>query len=323
MKKPIVLSMPFKAVVIVMLLTAVYSIAASGALWGGRSLAPNYPEIRYVVDAEPNYPILGYSEQTDFSAEISLIKQERPIEISTPAVPMINHRDVCRDPEHNMYDRNPLTGFIDDWGYCVPGLVTNETWFTRSPQYVYGSAVWYAPGMMEATARWRSPEMYKLAYRSGQYKGGVAVPSPANIGDTVWIRRAGGDWDGPYLVVDCSRRADMFSQIMYNQQVVEVDFNTAVAWGLAEGDWQDWKMIKGKEETVELWYGTERPRDYQHYIEPPIFFARYWIEQVAKFQSGKVEPSPVFYSNGLNPEWNLRDGKGRQCFTEFCLTNSP
>lgn len=237
------------------------------------------------------------------------------------SMPYENHRVYC-DPVYSK-DGNPLTTFIDDWGFCVPSLVTNETWFTPSPEYVYGTAVYYAPGVMEGTARWRG--MYNTAYKSDDYIGGVAVPSPANIGDTVWLRRPDSTWEGPFLVVDCSRRADMYSHIIYNQQVVEVDFRTALEWELVTTDWKVkdtgrlvWSSLKGKEPLVEVYYGKDRPSEDILLTRKPIYFADYWYNSVVKLMTDHIEPSPWITVFGINPVWDLRNGQGEKCFTMEC-----
>lgn len=136
-------------------------------------------------------------------------------------------------------DGNNYNGYwwSDGW---VPGLATFETQFLRIPQTTIGSAVFYAPGMMEANIEYRGllcPECV----------GGVAVPFCSEIGHKVWLLRPGSDineWDGPFIVADCSRRNDLYGHIVYRDQVVEVDFETAVEWGMAryggtehEGRW--------------------------------------------------------------------------------------
>lgn len=242
----------------------------------------------------------------------------QPLTISS--TPLVDHREFCQT--YDVYDHNPLTGFIDDWGFCVPGLVTNEVWFTKSLDYVYGTAVFYSPGMMKATARWRG--MYNEAYR-GEYLGGVATTSPADIGETLWIRREGHEWEGPYLVVDCSRRADVYTHIAINQQVVEVDFNTALRWGMVSTNWERgsdnnvvYTVHKYKEPFVEVYYGNEKPnKDIQKY-ETPVYYSKYWLDKIVEFQRDEIEPSPIFFRNGLNPLWDLRDGLGRRCFTTVC-----
>jgi len=273
-----------------------------------------------LTDLEVTFPEVE-QEVFEVAEDLNMQLPERVLlpTFATPEAIPVDHRSFCT--EYNMYDNSPLTGFVDDWGFCVPGLVTNEVWFTRSPQYVYGTAVYYNPGLMRATAKWRSIEMFDLAYRSDEYLGGVAVPSPANIGDTVWLRRSGGEWTGPYLVVDCSRRADMYTHIAINQQVVEVDFETALEWGFVEGDYESWNVVRWKEQTVEVWYGESKPNEDVAILQRPVYFANYWLENVVEFQREEIDPSPIYYPNGLNPYWDLRDGNGKQCFTLTCLEN--
>jgi len=55
--------------------------------------------------------------------------------------------------------------------------------------------------------------------------------SPADIGHDVWIK-FNGRWEGPFLVVDCARRGDMWPVIMYRGEAVEVGYRTAIEWGL-------------------------------------------------------------------------------------------
>lgn len=109
----------------------------------------------------------------------------------------------------------------------VPGWISVGTWFTPAPLAIQGRAVYYAPGIMEATARVRGMSL------SG-YVDGVSLMSPADIGRTVWIKRTGG-WEGPFLVVDCARRNDMYGVVVGRREVVEVGFQTAEKWGMAHG----------------------------------------------------------------------------------------
>lgn len=246
------------------------------------------------------------------------IKKPTEHSLTMPDGMLVNHRITCK--EFNMYDKNPLTGFIDDWGFCTPGLVTTKVWFTKSPQYVYGTAVVYAPGLMRATATWR--QMQEVAYRK-PYLGGVATPSPADIGETVWLRRSGGEWEGPYLVVDCSRRADMYSHIAINQQVVEVDFDTAVRWGLAYYTDKSWVIETAYEKPVEVFYSKDKPSEQVSYSKEPVFFPEYWLENVAEYQRKKIELAPWIVTRGINPVWDFRDGSDPQCFTTECLADVP
>ena len=250
----------------------------------------------------------------DIGSEIQIIKKDIQ-ELSMPTTKVVDYRETCK--EYNMYDKSPLTGFIDDWGFCVPGLVTTKVWFTKSPQYVYGNAVVYSPGMMRATAYWR--QLGEIAYgKDSEYLGGVATPSPADIGETVWLRRPGYGWEGPFLVVDCSRRADMYSHIAINEQVVELDFDTAVSWGMAHYTAKWWEIDQPSISPIEVYYGKTKPNESIRLAQEPIFFPEYWLKNVADYQREKIEPTPIIVQFGINPVWNLMDGNGTICFTTAC-----
>lgn len=151
-----------------------------------------------------------------------------------------------------MGDGNIYNGY---WWYgegWVPGLPTFEAQFLRLPPVSIGSAVFYAPGVMEANVKYRG-----LVYDRNKYIGAVAVPFCSEIGHDVWLKRPSTDyWEGPYLVADCSRRNDLYGHIEFRDQVVEVDFDTAVAWGLARygGTQNDgrWSSLTGRLDCVLL-----------------------------------------------------------------------
>jgi hypothetical protein len=120
---------------------------------------------------------------------------------------------------YNGYDWNG-----EGW---VPGLVTQETRFQPLPQIVKGAALFYGPGAMEATAEYRNLDW------SSDIVDGVSLLTCAEIGHKVWLKRPGYDWEGPFLVSDCSRRNDLYAHIYFRGEVVEVGFKTAVKWGMA------------------------------------------------------------------------------------------
>jgi len=134
----------------------------------------------------------------------------------------------------------------------VPGYISVETWFTPAPISIRGRAVYYAPGVMEATANVRGMSL-------DGYVDGVSLMSPADIGRKVWIKRAGG-WEGPFLVVDCARRGDMWPIIVGRQEVVEVGFKTAVAWGMARSmGGAGWKAIRWSTDQVQVYIASKPP----------------------------------------------------------------
>ena len=118
----------------------------------------------------------------------------------------------------------PINGY---WAWnkvWVPGYITIETWFTPAPDHFSGRVVYYDQGVMEATATWRGLSL-------DGYVDGVALMSPADIGHRVWIK-FDGNWEGPFLVVDCARRGDMYPVIMHREEAVEVGWETAQRWEL-------------------------------------------------------------------------------------------
>ena len=109
--------------------------------------------------------------------------------------------------------------------YWVPVYPTEEQHFMRLPAYIMGKAVYYNFGLMEATARVRGLSL-------GGYVGGVALMSCGHTGESVWILRPGHDAEGPFRVVDCPRRGDMWPVTVFRGEVVEVDWRTWQRWGV-------------------------------------------------------------------------------------------
>ena len=126
--------------------------------------------------------------------------------------------------------------------YPVPGLPSYATQYSAQPNLVIGKALFYAPFVMEATANWREMSL-------DGYLGGVATMTCGLLGEPVWLRRPGYEWEGPYRVVDCARRNDLYGLITYWGDSVEVDWKTARRWGMVSGTWENWTvnawMIRG------------------------------------------------------------------------------
>jgi hypothetical protein len=188
------------------------------------------------------------------------------------------------------YDNNNYNGYswFEMW---VPGLATFETQFLRMPKISLGSAVFYAPTVMEATAFYRGISLKG-------YVGAVAVPFCSEIGHTVWLKRATHPWEGPFIVVDCARRNDIYGQIIYREQVVEVDFNTAVSWGMARygGTQNDgrWSSLTGKENGVIL--SMVPPEEYDGII---IDLSHWFLQNV---QYAKETENRMQIQNYKSPE---------------------
>jgi len=95
-------------------------------------------------------------------------------------------------------------------------MVPNRIIYMHLPSFVWGNASKYAAGMMPDPGP--------------GYVGGVAVPFCADVGKTIWLRKS-GVWDGPFLVMDCSRPVGLYTHIVELGVVVEVDAATADRWG--------------------------------------------------------------------------------------------
>lgn len=132
--------------------------------------------------------------------------------------------------------------WFDQW---VPGLPDYKTQFLEYPTLTIGKSVFYGPMVMEATAYYRGLNLKG-------YAGGVATMTCGDLGKSVWLRRSGFEWEGPFLVVDCARRNDLYGVIIYREEAIEVDFETALRWDMISyydfmsGDYEvnQW-MIRG------------------------------------------------------------------------------
>lgn len=107
---------------------------------------------------------------------------------------------------------------------CLPGIVSEDFWLSRSPNHYVGAASYYQEGLMEKVAANRGLSL------NGTW-GGVATMFCGDIGRKVYLRpRPEGHWQGPYLVVDCSAREHLYYNIIVNQIGLEVDYNTWQRW---------------------------------------------------------------------------------------------
>lgn len=163
-------------------------------------------------------------------------------------------------------------------GSWIPGLATYESQFLEVPDLFSGIAVFYGPNVMEGTAEYRG---LNLDY----YLGGVALPTCSSIGSPVWIKRDKSEWEGPYLVVDCAQRNDLYGIAVVREEAVEIDFNTAIKWGMVE-QYPDysWKTLKWNEDVIVSRYPPEcifgEPVNLKQWIEPRIEYAP-WVNNLS------------------------------------------
>lgn len=179
----------------------------------------------------------------------------------------------------------------DGW---IPGWITWQSWFTPAPQHSIGNAVYYAPGVMEATAEVRELDLE-------EFLDGVALMSPADIGKTVWIKHPEYGWEGPFLSVDCAQQNDMYNVVIYRGEVIEVGFVTARKWGMVVGGetsrW--WKPISWRLDEVEVFIGEELPDE----LGEPTDYVD-WFLTFVEFRD-TLYGRPVYYPPTI---WRLPNG---------------
>lgn len=153
--------------------------------------------------------------------------------------------------------------------YWIPGYPSIEAWYTSAPIWFYGKALRYDPGVMEATAEYRSMSL-------DGYLDGVALMSPADIGEEVWLKIPVGNWEGPYLVVDCAARGDIWATVLHFGNTIEVGYNTALRWGMIEEGIamiRDVQVIKGL--PIEVFIKTMA-------FKPIQYFPEWWVNMATE-----------------------------------------
>jgi hypothetical protein len=170
--------------------------------------------------------------------------------------------------------KNGYCDFRDRW---IPGLITDASYRRPAPQHIIGNVVWYNPGVMESVAQGKNIDL-------ASYVDGIALMSVGDVGQTVWLKRPGGSWEGPFIVIDCSAQYHMFSSVYYGGEVAEIGFKTAERWGMVhltpEGK-IDTSSIQWNLNDVEVFKGGSPP-DAQ---SQPVHYVSWWKEQT-KFTNG-------------------------------------
>jgi hypothetical protein len=181
------------------------------------------------------------------------------------------------DPTCN--DGDLLNGYWWRGGW-VPGVIDVATHWRPAPQFTSGRSVYYAEGVMEATARF-------MGFDLDEYVDGVAMMSCADVGQTVWIHRSWGvGWEGPYLVVDCAEWDDHWPVTVFRGEVIEVGYKTAKRWGMIDANEYARKVF--------VWKGVNKPQlvreEATKYVD--------WFLETATFLPdtyGDFPRRPVFY----------------------------
>jgi len=194
-------------------------------------------------------------------------------------------------------DKNIYNGYWEG-NYWIAGVPSYETLMLRMPIVAGGSAVVYDRGLMEATAR-------QGGYDISKYVGSVAVPFWSEVGHEVWIYNPEFGWDGPFLIVDISRQIDVYRQIVYQNQVVELDFETGKRWGM-------WKTVRGEDILIDgrldgILVSKVNPELADSY--PAIQLSDFFLENVkytTHYESPPVYRPPKLTGFSL-PIWKIGD----------------
>jgi hypothetical protein len=173
----------------------------------------------------------------------------------------------------------------------VPGYLSVNSWFTPSPNYFSGNAVFYSEGVAIATARSRGLDL-------NGYLDGVSLMSPADIGMPVWLKRPGSEWEGPFLVIDSATRGDIYPIIVYRGEAVEVGFRTALSWGMVneEGDVSKWRI-----ENVEV---SKLPPEFVK--SASVDFVDWWLTNAYEPATNRELYTPVYRAPStwkIGEEW--------------------
>ncbi len=213
-------------------------------------------------------------------------------------------------------DSNLFNGYWWRGEGFVPGMITRETHFLAAPPYTMGMAVYYAEGLMEATAHYRGLDL-------SDYVDGVAMMSCADIGQTVWIRRYRHqwllpdypdanerfDWEGPFLVVDCAEWDDHYAIAVFREEVIEVGWKTAQRWGMAQpGAWNEWTQ------GVRVFKSRTKPPER---VMPGVYWYPDWFEEVARFynfRSNALPNRPIFTMRSEKLLWFTQGGEIRKSY---------
>ena len=137
----------------------------------------------------------------------------------------------------NCDDENPYNGYMNQ-EVCVPGWVSWESSHFRNPRGFAGAMSSYAQGVMQIVCENRGLPCSK-------YRGVAAVMGCGNIGNTAYLRRPGGEWYGPLLIVDCTGQKDAFVNILVKQIAIEVDYETARKMGSLTIGWVEVRVNSG------------------------------------------------------------------------------
>lgn len=220
-------------------------------------------------------------------------------------------------------------GYIDR-GWCIPAKISNESWYQPAPDHIVGKAVWYAPYIMRATAEWRGMNL-------DGFLGGVSLFSAGDIGEVVWLKRVGFEWEGPFLVVDASARVHMYATIINIGESVEVDFATAERWEMVKTskNGYDYEIFDWMLRNVEVYKGLQPPLEssipivYADWFKDSVTFSndynKLWLHSMINDNIKSIEDYQIAQAmNITRPELVSRDADAIiEAISHFVIVREP
>lgn len=267
--------------------------------------APNIPTKELNIDKTP---------MTTVAISPTLTTEPTPTIEPTPTVDNNYYGQLTPEPitlniyEHPYYcdklgDPHKINGYYyddPDWEqFCrreeyfwIPGLLTYESQFIRTPDLTIGKVYGYEANLMEHTAMFHELKIDSV-------RDGIALPFCSEIGGYVWVKRpynsdiAGtGVWEGPFRVVDCGGVLDLYNVVVHRREVAEVGFQTAIDWGMVKNLSQTGESTWDKSWDMRSWYtdimvSKINPKYLPDDLEPVILSN--WFAERATFYETQEE----------------------------------
>lgn len=120
---------------------------------------------------------------------------------------------TCTSIHHEYIPLEELEGgYWGVYGYFMPDVPNQEMEYYLPDFYFETNATYVSEARMQSFFNEDTFNMGMDEATKAKYLGGIIVDSPAAIGMTAWVRKAGGEWIGPFLVVDAAGLVHMYDR---------------------------------------------------------------------------------------------------------------
>lgn len=207
-------------------------------------------------------------------AEVELVSQAIVTFNPTPFRGNITPDPLTRDVFGNITqgaDTNRYNGYYNEFHMWIPGVVKAESQFLVMPDLVIGEAWGYGVGRGIHT------------FGDSDVVGTIVLPFCSEIGNYVWAKREGCEWEGPFRVVDCAARYDIYNVVVNRHEVAEIPRDLAIEWNMwvegKDGYW-GWNMRKIQNVLISKINPECLPADLQ-----PVKLDEWFKERVTYFET--------------------------------------